>query len=570
LRWAGFVAAAALCACGSGSPPPRGFGSHLLVPTRDGTLTFTSVGNGVATYDTGPDGGVASWRLDLATGQLQPKGSPDAGTEAGVTGTGFRCDNSGFDAQSNTVTITVTNRQTGEQSTVDGVTQIWVCPTDANPILTVLRSDASGTQTLWSGPPDQLQLVPLAVTIARPVVFSGKSVAVFAGTQPDALGIFSIDLTTFAVTELVPATLGTAVWADGATGTGALASTRLLLPPASGPNATVPLLHGHFIYERAMTDGSTIVFAGPISSGPASEVALFEIVPSGTLLVFPQLYTSTNANVQLTAFQYLVDAATDVPTLFVWDDGRAQLFGCVLPEEIDTVGLTSADGTQLLLGAKPAFGIDDAGKAVATLVLASLPSAPVASPGCTVLGFENVNYAGFSLTGDDVFWMTDETTLWTASGDGRDARPIGKDAIYSIQDPHFAVGTELEMLLHGDLVWVDTSDPYNTAHDIAVRAFGDVYDFGATTRNAEGPWLISGYDLSGQDGTGSLAVFNRDAPAKTQPISPEVVSYKVGRAGPTPDGGLPTLDVVYLVRGRNPSSQDGVWAATIDEATLGN
>jgi len=28
--------------------------------------------------------------------------------------------------------------------------------------------------------------------------------------------------------------------------------------------------------------------------------------------------------------------------------------------------------------------------------------------------------------------------------------------------------------------------------------------------------------------------------------------------------------VVYLVRGRNPSPQDGIWVATIDEATLGN
>jgi hypothetical protein len=166
--------------------------------------------------------------------------------------------------------------------------------------------------------------------------------------------------------------------------------------------------------------------------------------------------------------------------------------------------------------------------------------------------------------------MTDQTTLWTASGDGSDARQIDSDGVLGILDPHFAVGTELEMYLHGDLVWVDTTDSSNTALDIAVKAFGDVYDFGATARNGEGPWLITGYDLSGQDGTGSLAVFNRNDPTKQQPISPEVARYKVGRAGPTPDGGLPTFDVVYLVRGRNPSSQDGVWAATIDEAALGN
>jgi hypothetical protein len=537
------------------------------VPTRDGTLTFTSVGNGVATYQTGPDGGTASWRLDLASGQVEPQSSPDA--DAGVAGTGFSCD-SAFDAQSNTATVVVTNRQTGEQISVDGVSVTLWCPTEANPVLSVLRADASGTLALWSGPPAELQLVPLPVTIARVIIINyGKTVWVYAGAEPFAVGIFSIDLATFAVTELVPATLASGAWAPGATGTGPLASATLRLPEIGSPDAMMFLPDRHFIYERTMNDGSAIVFAGPSTAGPATELALFEVAPAGTLITSPWFYTSTYANVSLIAFQYQADI-TQPTSLFVWDDVHAQLLVCPLPEFTHNVGLASADGTQLLFGATPPLGIDDLGYFFGTVVLASLPSAPVASPGCTILGPGNVNFAGFSLTGNDVFWMTDQTTLWTASGDGSDARQIDSDGVLGILDPHFAVGTELEMYLHGDLVWVDTTDPYNTAHDIAVRAFGDVYDFGATTRNAEGPWLISGYDLSGQDGTGSLAVFNRDAPAKTQPISPEVVSYKVGRAGPTPDGGLPTLDVVYLVRGRNPSSQDGVWAATIDEATLGN
>ena len=256
-------------------------------------------------------------------------------------------------------------------------------------------------------------------------------------------------------------------------------------------------------------------------------------------------------------------------SLYVWDDVNAQLLACPLPVLLNTamVGLASPDGTQLLLGAPLPASRDQLGPPGATAVLASMPSAPVASPGCQVLGTGNVNFAGFSLTGDSVFWLTDETTLWTASGDGSDARQIGSG---QISDPHFAVGTELEMFLSGDLVWVDATDPSNTVHDIAVSTFGDVFDIGATTRASEGPWLITGYDLSGQDGTGSLALFNRNDLGRTQKISPEVASFEVGKAGPTPAGALPTLDVVYLVRGRNPSPQDGIWVATIDEATLGN
>ena len=578
--WSGIVVAAVLSACGSGTPAPRGFGSRLLFPTRDRSVSIGPVGNGRALYQTTTDGGFANWELDLATGQVSPFDWPDGGADAGNGSTGFTCENTGYDPPTNTATVTVTNLQTGQQFPVDGVAQVWVCPTETNPVLTVLRSDSSGTLTLWSGPPDQVALVPLPVTIVRTIVFySTTSVMVYALAGPDAAGIYAIDLQSFAVTAVIPPTLDTGAWASGATGTGPLTSTTVRIPAATEPNALMFLPNRHFVYERTMSDGSAIVFAGPTTSGPATELALFEVAPSGTLLTWPGLYTSTNANVSLLAFEYQPDPTQPAASLFVWDDAAAQLLACPLPELIATTGLpslpglssadglASPDGTQLVLGAPLPTSRDDQGLAVGTAVLASMPSAPVASPGCKIFGADHVNFAGFSLTGDSVFWLTDETTLWTASGDGSDARQIGSGAIV---EPHFAVGTELEMFLAGDLVWVDATDPSNTVHDVAVHTFGEVYDFGATVRKAEGPWLITGYDLSGQDGTGTLALFNRNDPTATQRISPEVASFKVGKAGPTPDGGVPTLDVVYLVRGRNPSPQDGIWVATIDEATLGN
>jgi hypothetical protein len=539
----------------------------MVLPTRDTNIVLTGVKNGVATYATTADGGFAYWRLDLATGEVQPQASPDGGADAGDAGTGFTCD-PGVDPQSNAPAVIVTNRQTGQQSIVDGVSQVWVCPTDANPTLTILRLDTAGNQTLWSGPPDQIVLVPLPVTVVLPIVFTAKTVTVYASTQPDAVGIYSIDLQTFAVTELIPPTLDTGAWASGATGTGPLASGTVQVPTGSGPSPLVFLPNRHFIYARTMSDGSAIVFAGPTTSGPATELALFEVAPSGLLDTWPWLYTSTNANVLLTPFQYQPDINEPAGSLFVWDDLRAQLLVCPLPGLVDIDGVASADGTQLLLGVGLPATRGDIGHPFGTVVLASAAASGVTSPGCAILGSGNVNFAGFSLTGDSVFWQTDERTLWTASGDGSDARQIGSG---DVAQAHFAVGTELELFLGGDLVWVDATDPSNTVHDVAVKTFGDVYDFGATTRSAEGPWLVTGYDLSGQDGTGSLALFNRnDTPGHQQVISTEVVDYKVGRAGPTPDGGLPTFDVVYLVRGRNPSAQDGIWVATIDEGTLGN
>jgi hypothetical protein len=563
---AGVVVATLLSACGSGTPAPRGFGSRLLVPTRDRTVSFTGVANGIATYQTSTGGGFANWQLDLATGEVQPRDSPDGGSGQ----TGFSCQQTGVNDVSS-VSLIVTNLETGQQSLVYGVAQVWVCPTDANPILTVVRFDATGARTLWSGPPDQLQMVPLPVTLAVefPIILSGDAVTVFAGVDPNAVGIYSIDLQTFAVTELIPPTLGSGAWASGATGTGPLASSTVRLPPDATPTALQIFPDHHLVYERTMSDGATIVFAGPMTSGPATELALFEIAPTGQILTFPQFFTSTKANVLLTAYQYQdpYDPTQPAPaSLFVWDDAHAQLLACALPELIDQVGVASPDGTQLVLGAPLAKNRDDTGIAVGTTVLASTPSAPVTA-GCQVFGRDHVNFAGYSLTGDSVFWLIDQDTLWTASGDGSDARQIGTGEIV---DPHFAVGTELEMFLSGDLVWVDATDPSNTVHDIAVSTFGDVFDIGATTRASEGPWLITGYDLSGQDGTGSLALFNRNDLGRTQKISPEVASFEVGKAGPTPAGALPTLDVVYLVRGRNPSPQDGIWVATIDEATLGN
>jgi hypothetical protein len=76
-------------------------------------------------------------------------------------------------------------------------------------------------------------------------------------------------------------------------------------------------------------------------------------------------------------------------------------------------------------------------------------------------------------------------------------------------------------------------------------------------------WLVIGYALSSQDGTGTLGVVDWHNGEK-RPISPSVLDFMVspGRTSTLP------LNVVYRVRGRSASSLDGIWAATIDVGDL--
>ena len=183
---------------------------------------------------------------------------------------------------------------------------------------------------------------------------------------------------------------------------------------------------------------------------------------------------------------------------------------------------------------------------------------------CTVLAPADVVYAGFSSDSSAIFWLVKPKTgnqqLWTAAADGSGARMIG--SAQSITQPHYAVGTELEFELDGDLVWVDTTDPQNQVHTIAEQIFGNAIDL-------QGSWLVVGYDFSTQDGTGLLGLVNRDTGTKRL-IAPEVAQYELARHVPGSGSRRPPTpwravrrQIAYLVRGRNPSPQDGVWVATI-------
>jgi hypothetical protein len=207
-----------------------------------------------------------------------------------------------------------------------------------------------------------------------------------------------------------------------------------------------------------------------------------------------------------------------------------------------------------------------------------VPNASDGNP-CRMLAPDYVGVADFSPDGSAMAWLVEDpatkAVLWTAARDGSGARSIGEGKIAGANDtakgqPHFVGPSQLELTLGTDLVWVDVHDDPVQMHYITERAFGSPIDIGR--------WLVTGHDLSEQDANGKLALINRDT-GETRDISPAVASDDAPvQAGYTTtdvqllttttargvfqDDGR-TVPIIYIVRGRNPSPQDGLWIATI-------
>lgn len=558
------ISLAGIASCGGAAPIGRGFGSREVLPIRDLTFSFTSANPAVVGYLTSGDAGIFNGTIALTGGQ-------DASVSAGAdAGPGDRYV-SQIDESTTPESVIVTDTRTNQQTEIDDVYQVLQIPS-ADPTLTFLRSDAGAALTLWSGPFDAVEQVPLPVTITTlisPVDHGVIDVVGASIDQPDALGIFSIDLSTFAVTTFVPPTLGTAAWADGASApTATLASSTLVEIPGAF-QGLVGYLFGQYTYARTMDDGSTIMFAGTYPAGPASELALFQVSPSlivSEVGAFAVVHPGTTSGTEL---WQVTDSTGQNPSLIVWDNSHLQLVSCPTVVALRVTYQPLRDGTKLLYGATSPF---EPLRAVGSSALVvSLPNGNPGDTGsCVALPSDQITVAELSSDGNSVFWLAQppnaDPTLWTAAADGSGARPIGTG---KISQPRYTTGNELEFELGGDLLWVDTNDSTNHLHPIAEQIFGTAIDL-------QGPWLIIGYDFSTQDGTGLLGLVNRDTGTKRL-ISPEVAQYieaadpnALGEMiPPASDGGVSaSRQVAYLVRGRNPSSQDGVWVATFSQADL--
>jgi hypothetical protein len=551
LGWLGAWAAAGVVGgCGDGTPAARGFGSWQAVQLRDPTFVFVGYAPGSVLYGTTSADGMTNtyWQLDAQTGALQNLGDSPSNSTTVMPPSRFSCTE---DTTDKGFTFTVTDTQTGVVTTIDGIVEFNDrCPTESDPSLTVWRSDGTGHLVLWTGRYDDLQAVALPLVVDLIVGTGAKTTRVTAEqvASPGNVGIYDIDTTTAAVSEVVPPTLGAAVWADGATPVGTLASTSVVNPDT--PFAITQL--GNWIfYERTMSDGGKVFFASSVPAAPSGELALFRLDNGATVEPADLTVAGSNLPPPSPAWLYL-SGSTNL--LFLWDTQKAHLVSCPGFDELRPVGYSSLDGRQFIFGiSQVTAGSPAADQAQVVLIS---PDGNGRDGTCTVLGPDQAHEPQMSSDGA-LAWLVDApgqaTALWTAAADGSAAREIGQGSIDEMPfPPYFFAPSRLEFRLDGDLAWVDVRDDPVKVHYVAEQVFDQVLDFDQK--------VIVGYDFNGQDGSGSLGLVDRNTGDKRL-ISTQVADYEP-TLPPSGDSAV-AYYIAYLVRGRNPSSQDGLWIATI-------
>jgi len=571
------VLAVAAAGCGGNVTVPRGFGSREVLPIRDPSIALSYLMDVVGqdptlVYTTqGQDDAAATyWSLDLATGALQNDGNtapPAGGTTAGTSR--YTCATQDL-LPDGTETLEVTDTTTGAKVDIMGVDGFLGCPQDDGSFAVLLAQADTGKPILWTGPYQQLAPVALPIDIFRVALIPqnpqggpATTVVVFGAPpdQPSSLGLYAIDLTTNTLAEVVPPAPASAAWAAGAPQVGALDSSGV------SPDVDVMAFNGHYLYGRVMSDGGTTLFAGPFPSGPASELALFQIGtdPAAVLPPAMQVAPPDDAADRLPAPQMIswqLDGADDDHShLLVWDDANAQVTLCPSVKGAFESGVLSPDGSRVLftvlqLSGQPLW---------APVQLMTLT--PGEPPTCVELNGGTASWGDFSGDASTIAWIAKthvgvDSELWIANGDGSDPKMILTGEVAA----RFITGTaHLEMAYGGDLVWLDVHDPSHFSY-VAEQLFG-------YPTNVGGPWFVAGYNYSTQDASGLLGAVDLDNGNKLA-ISPAVAQYLVVPQLMPADGvtfgqrRTGVYHVAYLVRGRNPSPQDGIWVATLQAADL--
>ena len=557
--------AAGLPACEDGAPPQRGFGSHQVAQFRDPFDFIATQGDRVY-YATAPsrDGVATYWSLDVGTGEIRDLGTVTPDFTAPPATDRYHCE---FEHDANGLTglFTITDTQSGVVTGIEQVYTTWPsCPTDDDPTMLVWRYETADSYSLWMGPFTYLVQAPLSIVV-RQVLWREAGATLVSGSSSgatDSLGVFSIaDQDPSVATELIPATLAGGAWAAGATPSTALMSSGLVWPSYFWEGTP-----GNYGYMRRMADDSQVMFVGPYAGAGARELALFAIVPDSELTwlrISPYSYRYDGKLLPTTTWRS-VEPGVPGSTFRIWREPTARLLTCPWPAAESPVALGDPAAENALFW-RPADGFEV--KPDSALLLMA-PDAPDGNP-CKFLATENVWTADFSPDGTAMVWLVEppgaKATLWTAGRDGSAPREIGTGSIggtgyTQLLAPRFLEGSQLELTLNGDLAWIDVHDDPVRTHYITEQVFGRPLDLGR--------WVVAGHDYSDQDANGSLALVNRDS-GEHRPISSAVDSYtspdnNVYRRTPGgfEDDGRP-VRIVYLVRGRNPSSQDGLWIATI-------
>jgi hypothetical protein len=539
------------------------------MPIRDPSFIFAGLTNGAgaltAFYETEAPGATAPshWSLDVATGDVTNLGTafPESFTSlpTGPYVCGFVPDG----GPGGSGTLQILDLRSGAQTNIGGVVSYAACPQDDGTLFVFLADPTTGSPGLWAGSFAALEPVdlPLDVQAVGSWLFdssqapSGVLVAGATAAQPNAFGLYTIALDSYGISEDVPPTPASTAWAAGAAAAGSLQSTSL----AIGTAQAIRSMGDHIIYSRTMSDGGTTMFVGPFSSGPASELALFQANAEVVSASNVSLYGSSDFLDPLASAPvagWSAGSAAGMPAaLMVWDDTAKQIISCPWSAGASANGILSPDGAHALLIEPPGSAY---GSTTGPAALLSLAGGQNGGDACASLASANVQLGDFSPDSKALYWTVvvgGETRLWVAASDGTQARMVPTATILYAD---FVPDSEkLEIDLDGDLVWVDLEDDPLVQHDIVEQVYG-------LSADVSGSWSVILYDYSTQDGTGLLGVVDRDTDEK-RPISPDVVDFELVAEPPSSDGGSggTIYDVVYLVRGRNPSPQDGLWMARV-------
>lgn len=553
----------ALAACEEQPTIVRGFDSRQLLHLRDASFSFYASKQDQVYFVTdtgGVGGGAMNYRsVDLATGAVTEFGATKPTLSPPPPPERYSCKYDTL-ADGSTRALTITDTQSNVATVIEGISYARpYCPPDNDPTIHAWLRGSDDILTLWRGPYTDLEQAPLSLIVRAAAPYEGGMALVQAAwpTEPAALGLHLLDETTLASSEILAPALTSAAWAEGATPSGSLVS-----PSTARPLSLQWAGVSRFAYTRTMSDGGTTMFVGPRVTDAANELALFRV--DGTQYASPTIEP----------YNFRYDG--------LWPHRLAWLFGDPGPQEVLVWHEAQSMITSCPWIAGSPYGFaDPAGKNIAFRkliettsstggpLLVVAPSAGAAAA-CRTLADRDVIAVDFSPDGSAMFWLVQPRTgdldasLWTAAADGSGARLLGSGIIdgppYDAA-PHFVGPSQLELKLGGDLVWVDVHDDPVRVHYVADHVFGGVIDLGR--------WLVTGHDYSDQDDAGGLALINRDS-GETRPISPAVAAYMSPDVSPIPWlRDMPdTIRIVYLVRGRNPSSHDGLWLASIPAPEL--
>ena len=592
-RW-GWAAALAIAAgaggCDEGGAPTRGFHSRQLVSTRDPTLSLVSFGSKIVTAETddgprsfyGTDPDVAYyltgdepartyWKVNLTSGEVTELGERiPSSTEPPPPAERFDCRSEGN--ASGVSTLFVIDSTTGQDiAAIDRLIGAFTCPRYPDRYMAVVRLDENDVGRLWTGPFDQLVRAELDLAIDAELSSNWygepdptkwrMTVLATAGPAPAGRGIYEIDLAQLTTAEVISPAMTDVTWAPGATQSGALRSDGLAranveILPAGGASRS-------YVYRRLMNDGSEVMFAGPLApstSPPSRELALFPIAgKTASVFLVNQNYPRLGGVV---TWHQMGATASDPDLLVNWDTANQRIISCpfapgALPR------LYSADGTPMAGVVSPdrsRYVFADFGSLRPTEDIGGYgPLVELLSAGagsCALLASKDVR--DVVLADEALAWIEapqdyGTETLWLARAPGDAPRALG--SMTFLEAPQFIAPNLLQVQLGTDVAWLDVRDDPVNLHYVAEGVFG---------RPTAGPrWLVIGYELSSQDGTGTLGVVDWQNGDK-HPISPSVLDFIVSssRSSTRP------LNIVYRVRGRSTSPQDGLWAATIDVGDL--